>query len=110
MKKKERVKSNILFNEIIEKGKKVSNKYFTIFFLAKKEVKPLFGVTAPKRAGNAVIRNKLKRQTRALIQNTKLMFKNNRNYIIIIKDACLSASHKDKLEALKSLIGDANEK
>lgn len=110
MKKKDRVKSNILFNEIIGKGKKVSNKYFTIFLLDKKETKPLFGVTAPKRVGNAVTRNKLKRQTRELILKTKFLFKNNRNYIIIIKDVCLHSSHAEKLQALKTLIGDANEK
>lgn len=110
MKKKDRVKSNILFNEIIGKGKKVSNKYFTIFLLDKKEPKPLFGVTAPKKIGSAVTRNKLKRQTRELIDKTKLLFKNKRNYIIIIKDVCLHSSYEQKLEALQTLIGEANEK
>lgn len=110
MKKADRVKSNILFNEIIGKGKKVSNKYFTIFLLDKKEVKPLFGVSAPKKVGNAVTRNKLKRQTRELIRKTKLLFKNNRNYIIIIKEVCLHAKYNEKLQALETLIGDANEK
>jgi len=33
MKKYERVKSNVLFNEIINKGKKKSNQFFTIFFI-----------------------------------------------------------------------------
>ena len=110
MKKYERVKSNILFNEIINKGKKQSNKFFTIFFDDKKDIKPLYGVAVSKRLGNAVLRNKLKRQTRELIDETKLLFKNNRNYIIIVKEKCLSENYEVKLNALQQLIGEINEK
>lgn len=110
MKKYERVKSNITFNEIINKGKKVSNCYFTIFFIAKEDNKPQFGVAVPKRLGNAVARNKIKRQTRELLDQTKLLFKNNRNYIIIVKEKSLKLSFDDKLKALQQLIGDINEK
>ena len=88
MKKTERVKSNILFNEIIQDGTKVSNEFFTIFFKNKEDKNNLYGIAAPKRVGNAVIRNKLKRQTRELIDAEKKLFKNNRNYIIIIKEVC----------------------
>ena len=75
MKKTERVKSNILFNEIIQDGTKVSNEFFTIFFKNKEEVNNLYGIAAPKRVGNAVIRNKLKRQTRELIDAEKKLKK-----------------------------------
>ena len=110
MKKCERVKSNILFNEIIQNGTKVSNKFFTIFFKDKEEDNNLFGVTAPKRVGNAVVRNKLRRQTRELIDETKKLFKNNRNYIIIIKEVCLRSKYEEKKQALINLIGECNEK
>jgi ribonuclease P protein component len=110
MKKSERVKSNILFNEIINKGTKVSNSMFSIFFISKNDNNPLFGVAAPKKLGNAVIRNKVKRQTRALVDNNKLLFKNNRNYIIIVKEKFLTSDYPTKLENFKNLIGEANEK
>ena len=110
MKKEERVKSKILFNEIINKGKKVSNDFFTIFFLDKKDNNPLFGISAPKKTGNAVVRNKLKRQTRELIRKTKFLFKKNRNYIIIVKKTCLECSFNKKLTLLQTMIGEMNEK
>ncbi len=110
MKKSERVKSNILFNEIINKGTKVSNSMFSIFFISKNDNNPLFGVAAPKKLGNAVIRNKVKRQTRALVDNNKILFKNNRNYIIIVKEKFLSSSYSEKEGLLQDLIGEANEK
>ena len=110
MKKRERVKSKILFNEIINQGKKISNNYFTIFYVDKNEDKPLYGISAPKKLGNAVTRNKLKRQTRELIHDTKLLFKKNRNYIIIIKKTCLECNYQERLRALQTLIGEMNEK
>jgi len=110
MKKYEIVKSNIAFNEIINKGKKVSNSFFTIFYIENNQDKAKFGVTVPKRIGKAVIRNLLKRQTREIISKTKFLFKNNRNYIIIVKEKCLKETFSNKMEALKKLIGEANEK
>ncbi len=110
MKKRERVKSNILFNQIINEGTKVANSLFSVFFVNKKEELPLFGIAAPKKLGNAVLRNKVKRQVRALIDENKLLFKNNRNYIIIVKEKFLTSDYPTKLENFKNLIGEANEK
>ena len=109
MKKYERVKSNVEFNNIIQKGKKLSNKYFTIFFIESDQTIVRFGISAPKKLGNAVIRNKLKRQTRHLVDETKNLFKNRRNYIIITKEACLHSAFETKLKALNELIGEINE-
>jgi len=110
MKKIERVKSKILFNEVINKGIKVHNSLFSLFFVENNENKTLFGIAAPKKLGNAVIRNKVKRQTRALVDNNKLLFKNNRNYIIIVKEKFLDSSYTQKEKSLQELIGEANEK
>jgi len=70
----------------------------------------MFGVAVPKRLGNAVLRNRLKRQTRELLDKTKLLFQNHRNYIIIVKEKFLNDSFSVKLEALQQLIGEINEK
>ena len=110
MKEEQRVKSKILFNDIINHGKKASNKYFTIFFIDTNNNKKLFGVSAPKKNGNAVIRNKLKRQVRHIIHDLNFLFKNNRNYIIIIKKTCLEINFQMMKVSLQTLIGDINEK
>lgn len=110
MKKKDRVKSNVEFNSIIQKGTKIKGKYFTIFYIDSDKNKPRFGIAAPKKIGNAVIRNKMKRQVRQIVDETKLLFKNNKNYIIIIRDACLNAEYSKKVECMKKMIGELNEK
>lgn len=110
MKKSERVKSKELFNYIINNGKKYSSKAYTIFYIESDKDEPLFGISAPKKLGNAVIRNRVKRQTRELIHDTKLLFKKKRNYIIIVKETFKYNSYEDNLKLLKNIIGDINEK
>lgn len=110
MKKQERVKSKELFNFIINHGKKYSSKNFTIFYLESNNEDSLFGISAPKKLGNAVTRNKIKRQVRELVHDTKLLFKNKRNYIIIVKEPFKLCSYEQNLNYLKVIIGEINEK
>ena len=110
MKKREVVKSNNEFNYIINNGKKMGNKYFTIFYLDNNLNTTLFGITVSKKTGNAVVRNKLKRQVRSIIDENKLLFKKGRKYIIIIKKTCLLTSYEEINNSLKHLIGEQDEK
>jgi ribonuclease P protein component len=82
--------------------------------------KPLFGFTATKRVGKAVIRNKCKRRLRAVVQNLlqtqPSLFKNNCNYIFIarhetaerdfaalLKDAKFALYNVDKVSEVKKV-------
>ncbi len=90
MKKYEIVKSPDDFNQIINKGQKVGNKYIIFFYMPTASEKPKFGIAVGKKVGNAVCRNKLKRQMRVLIDQHKLLFKKFNNYIIMIKRECVN--------------------
>ena len=106
MKRYEMVKSHEEFNEIINKGEKKSNKYMIIFSLKKDFSKPNFGIAVGKKIGNAVERNKLKRQFRNIIDNNRFCFQNYHNYIIMIKKEAKSARFIDIENSLKTLLGD----
>ncbi len=110
MKKKDTVKNNSLFNDVINKGEKINTKYFIISKMKYNNPSPLFGVAVGKKVGNAVIRNKIKRQIRNIIDNNKQIFQNNYIYIIIGKKNCLNASFKNMNDSLKDnlLKGDKN--
>lgn len=99
------VKSHQSFDEIITKGKKTKGKYTIIFSQEKDFIYPNFGIAVGKKIGNAVIRNKYKRQFRNIIDNNKKLFKNYQNYIIMIKreanNASFSELEKDFIETLK---------
>ena len=111
MKKRDVVKSNILFNDIINTGKRNSNKYFVICSVKKDFEKNNYGIAVGKKVGNAVTRNKIKRQVRNIIDKNNKMFPNFHNYIIICKKEVLNLSFSNMEEELIKLInkGDYNE-
>lgn len=89
MKKYEIVKEHKEFDSIINNDKKLYNKYCTIYYKDSNYEYPRFGVAVGKKVGNAVIRNRLKRQTRMIITTNKKIFKKNTDYIIIVKRSAL---------------------
>ena len=95
MKRYEMVKSHEEFNEIINKGNRLKGKYAYIFSKEKEFDKPNFGIAVGKKLGNAVVRNKFKRQFRNIVDKNRFLFKNNNNYIIMIKREANNASFSD---------------
>jgi len=86
-------------------GKKISNKYITIFFkkLSDKNNKKLnISFVTKKKIGNAVKRNKIKRRMRNIMQAAmkNLNLNLNYSYLLIAKASVLS----DKYEQIKLTI------
>lgn len=103
MKKREIVRDNRIFNNIIATGKVVKNKYFVLYYNKVKEEDNRFGIAVGKKVGNAVIRNKYKRKIRAIVDNNKLIFPKSYNYIIIVKKESLSLDHQSLNDNLVEL-------
>ena len=104
MKKKKKKKKGSTFDLIIQKGNKSFSKSFIIYSIETEEKNPLFGIAVSKKIGNAVTRNKLKRKYRNIIDNNRNLFKNNRNYIIMIRKESLTNSFNDINEEMKTLL------
>lgn len=104
MKRIETVKNNQLFNEIIKTGEFKKNQYYVIYNKENESEKNFFGIAISKKVGNAVTRNKLKRQTRAIIDNNRNLFKNSRNYIIMIRKSCKDVKYNILEKALVNLL------
>lgn len=92
MKKREIVKKSQEFQSIINTGKFIKNKYFSIYYINNEGCK--FGITVPKKTGNAVLRNKIKRQIKNIIDHNKKDIQKQRHYVIIIKRSVLDIDYK----------------
>ena len=111
MKKKEIIKKSSDYSEIIQKNNRIKNKYYSIFY--EKSEKKLFGISIPKKTGTAVVRNKIKRQIKNIIDTNKIHIQNNYNYVIIIRKEILELTYQEKEKELITLfkkIGEKNEK
>ena len=64
---------------------------------------PRFGIAVGKKVGKAVIRNKYKRIIRMILSENQKTFKNNKDYIIMIKKTGLNATYNELLEDLKNM-------
>ncbi len=104
MKKQEIIKKSTEFTKIIKQGKYNKNDYFIIYRFPKEEQIPLFGITISKKSGNAVIRNKLKRQTKNIIDELKDQFLDNYDYIIMIRIKSVDKDYQLLKQKLSSLI------
>ena len=88
-------------------GKKISNKYLTIFFkkLSDKDSKKLnISFLTKKKIGNAVKRNKIKRRLRNIMNDATKKINLNLKYcyLLIAKISVLNAPYKNIKETLFS--------
>lgn len=67
MKVLNRIKKNADFNRVIEEGRIVKSDSLTLYFQKNTLGFTRIGISIPKKSGNAVVRNKMRRQIRAII-------------------------------------------
>ena len=103
MKKIEIIKSSDDFTKIIEQGKSKKNKYYSIYYIEDKD-NTRFGITIPTKTGKAVVRNKIKRRVKNIIDHNKKVVQNNYDYVIIVKKGILDLTYKEMEEELLKLM------
>lgn len=104
MKKRNIVKTKRDFNNIINKGICIKNKYYVVYSLDNNKDYDCFGISVGKKVGNAVIRNKYKRKIRSIIDIYRKDFVNGKDYIIILRSSALSINFEEMKESLILLL------
>ena len=103
MKKKYRVKKSSEFKTILDRqlvlGKSSS---FNVYYLKNDLGFGRVGITVSKKNGNAVIRSKIRRQVRAMINEINIT-SYSYDFIIIIKQQYINLTFNDNLNSLKSI-------
>ncbi len=104
MKRIEMIKDKKLFNYIINNSSFKKNNYFVIYNEKNNDNNLRFGIAVSKKYGHAVDRNKIKRQVRSIIDNNRNLFKNDFNYIIMVRKSCQETAYKVLENALIELL------
>ena len=102
MNKKYIITKNIKIEKIIKTGKKISNKFYLIFYKNNKIEINRYCVSVSKKLGKAVIRNKLKRQIKDILMKNKYYL--GKDYVIIARNNLLLLNYKEKEQQLIKLI------
>lgn len=107
MKKKNIVKEKKDFDRAFKLKNQFKSKYAFLYTYDTKD-NYRFGICVSKKLGNAVIRNKLKRQVKDIIDKSKLHFE-SKDYIIILKKSAVGAEYLNLKEDLIDLLKKSNE-
>jgi ribonuclease P protein component len=102
MKKKFVLKNNQDFRRLINNKNYVLNNSFALYYQKNDLDHARFGISVSKKHGNAVVRNKLKRQIRMMIDDT-FQFSKSCDYLIMIRKDYQKRDYAQNLEELKKL-------
>lgn len=102
MQKKFRIKKNEDFKRLIDARQFVVGDSFTIYFLKNDLNHSRFGISVGKKHGNAVTRNKIKRQIRMMVSQV-FKYDIGLDYVIMIRKPYLTKSYADNLALMNQL-------
>lgn len=103
MRKELRVKKSQEFSEIMNYKKYYNSDVMTLYVKPKKEEVNRVGLSVGKKIGNAVMRNKVKRQVRMMVQET-YTFKEDFDTILLIRPKFIEESYESNKKVLEMLL------
>ena len=112
MKKKNIVKRKLDFTKIINNCPYYKNNYFIIYYNLNKKYNK-YGISVPKKTGQAYLRNRIKRQIKNIIDTNEFIIPKSYDYVIIIRKRLIELTYSDmEKEFIKliKMIGEKNEK
>ena len=103
MKKERRIKKSDEFQSMIKNKKHIASNLFVIYYKEKEEEKNRIGISVSKKMGNAVVRNKLKRQVRMMVQEIGCLDL-NLDILILVRKSYLVNTYDINKKGLETLI------
>lgn len=104
MKKEYRIKKSKEIETILRKKRSSGNKHYIIYVTKNHETNHFrLAMSVSKKLGNAVVRNRLKRQMKNIIHQNKDHIKNY-NIFIIARIDCKDISHIQRVDSIQRLL------
>ena len=108
MKKQFRIKKSQEFEMIIKNKKFFADPSVVLYTKRKEEVKSRVGITVKKKIGNAVVRNKVKRQVRMIVSEI-YDFNENFDSILLIKEKFIENDYLTNKKTIERLYNRAKQ-
>ncbi|MGI6607708.1 MAG: ribonuclease P protein component [Erysipelotrichaceae bacterium] len=102
MKKELRVKNNEDFQKIITCGQRKTSQSFVMYYYPAEKEHDRIGISVGKKIGNAIKRNKVKRQVRMMIVES-CNFKTGYDFIFIVRTRYLQSDYQNNKKDLSRL-------
>jgi ribonuclease P protein component len=91
----DRILKRDVFRRVYEEGSKIQFKYFTAFVLAKPAGTARIGITATRKFGNSVERNRARRLVREAFRKNKWLVPHGVDIVINVKRSLVEAGYRD---------------
>jgi ribonuclease P protein component len=93
--KTDRILKRNLFRRVYEQGRKIQFRYFTAFVLTKPDDGARIGITATRKIGNSVERNRARRLVREAFRKNKSLVPKGVDIVINVKRLLVEAHYRD---------------
>jgi len=106
MKVVNRIKSNEDFATTVKKGRTLKNQSYVVHYLKNGLTACRIGLSVSKRLGNAVVRNRTKRQVRAMCDSLIDYANHTFDIVIIVRQDFLNRNFEDNKKALSDVLSE----
>ena len=104
MKKYNRIRKNEEFSRIIGNHHSKASNNFIVYASERQEDHTRIGISVSKKLGNAVTRNKIKRQVRMMLQELVDFDENEHDYIVIVRHSYLENAYLENKKDLEKIL------
>ena len=113
MQRRNRLSRSRDFDAVYRHGRSVSTRFLTLYWFQRDESvgDPRLGFAVPKAVGNAVVRNRIKRQLREIVRGRITEVPSTHDYVLVVRQGlpeAAEANGHDWLEArVEEVLGKA---
>jgi ribonuclease P protein component len=96
------------FDAVYRQGRSTSTRFLVLYWFAREDdvAEPRLGIAVPKRTGNAVTRNRIKRQIREAWRSLLPQLPGSRDYVLVVRPGLPEAVEARGFEWLRERIAE----
>ena len=104
MNKRYRLRNNADFQKVYKYGRSLANKYLVLKYKRADFSILRFGFSISKKYGNAVLRNRIRRQLKDILQKRILLVKSGYDIVFLVRQESRNATYTELVQAVDNLL------